>query len=259
MGVCRIYKGKLMMGQQLLVKDSAGKVFPGKITKLFTFEGLSKIDSSEGVAGDIVMIAGIPDIFIGQTSAWLPAICLMVIHLLIDLTKLYLQTERSKNTWFVLDQAFHLISILVIWKLAYPALAGQSYTNTELKIWLYATAIVLLTNVSALVIQMMMRRWSEIIEKFTKNSLPNAGKYIGMLERSFILLFILTNHWEAIGFLLTAKSVFRFGDLNEAKEIKLTEYVLIGTLISFGMAILTGVAVQERDETDRHHEVVETT
>jgi hypothetical protein len=133
----------------------------------------------------------------------------------------------------------------LIWKLAYPALAGQSYTNTELKIWLYATAIVLLTNVSALVIQMMMRRWSEIIEKFTKNSLPNAGKYIGMLERSFILLFILTNHWEAIGFLLTAKSVFRFGDLNEAKEIKLTEYVLIGTLISFGMAILTGVAVQE--------------
>jgi len=184
-------------------------------------------------------------VFIGEASAWLPAICLMIIHLLIDLTKLYLQTERSKNTWFALDQALHIISILLIWKLAYQALAGQSYTNTELKIWLYATAIVLLTNVSALVIQMMMRRWSEIIEKFTKNSLPNAGKYIGMLERSFILLFILTNHWEAIGFLLTAKSVFRFGDLNEAKEIKLTEYVLIGTLISFGMAILTGVAVQE--------------
>ena len=184
-------------------------------------------------------------VFIGEASAWLPALCLMVLHLLIDLMKLYLQTERSKNTWFVLDQTFHLLSILVIWKLAYPAIAGQSYTNAELKIWLVATAIVLLTNVSALVIQMMMRRWSEIIEKFTKNSLPNAGKYIGMLERSFILLFILTNHWEAIGFLLTAKSVFRFGDLNEAKEIKLTEYVLIGTLISFGIAILTGVAVQE--------------
>lgn len=184
-------------------------------------------------------------IFIGEPSAWLPALCLMVIHLLIDLMKLYLQTERSKNAWFVLDQVLHLMSILVIWKLAYPALADQSYTNTELKIWLVATAIVLLTNVSALVIQMLMRHWSEIIEKFTKNSLPNAGKYIGMLERSFILLFILTNHWEAIGFLLAAKSVFRFGDLNEAKEVKLTEYILIGTLISFGIAILTGVVVQE--------------
>ncbi len=67
MGICRIYKGKISAGQTLTVKDSEGKTFAGKITKLFTFEGLSKVDSKEGVAGDIVMIAGIPDIFIGQT------------------------------------------------------------------------------------------------------------------------------------------------------------------------------------------------
>lgn len=67
MGICRIYKGKVSAGQQIFVKDSDGKIITGKITKLFTFEGLSKIDSKEGVAGDIVMIAGIPDIFIGHT------------------------------------------------------------------------------------------------------------------------------------------------------------------------------------------------
>ncbi len=67
MGICRIYKGKLNQGQQLSIKDSEGKVFGGKITKLFTFEGLSKIDSKEGIAGDIVMVAGIPEIYIGQT------------------------------------------------------------------------------------------------------------------------------------------------------------------------------------------------
>lgn len=67
MGICRIYKGKISAGQQLFVKDSEGKIFPGKITKLFTFEGLNKIDSKDCVAGDIVMVAGIPDIFIGQT------------------------------------------------------------------------------------------------------------------------------------------------------------------------------------------------
>jgi len=69
MGICRIYKGKVSAGQQILVKDAEGKIINGKITKLFTFEGLSKIDSKEGVAGDIVMIAGIPDIFIGHTVA----------------------------------------------------------------------------------------------------------------------------------------------------------------------------------------------
>ena len=71
----------------------------------------------------------------------------------------------------------------------------------------------------------------------TNHSLANAGSYIGFLERLFIFVFIVTNHWEGVGFLLAAKSVFRFGDLKEAHDRRLTEYILIGTLISFGLAI----------------------
>ena len=48
----------------------------------------------------------------------------------------------------------------------------------------------------------------------------------------------------AVGFLLAAKSIFRFGDLKEAHDIKLTEYVLIGTLLSFGIAIITALMTQ---------------
>lgn len=65
-----------------------------------------------------------------------------------------------------------------------------------------------------------------------------------MLERLLICCFILAGHFEAIGFLLAAKSIFRFGDLKEAQDRKLTEYVLIGTLLSFGIAIATGLLVQ---------------
>lgn len=72
-------------------------------------------------------------------------------------------------------------------------------------------------------------------------SLQSAGKYIGILERLFVFAFFASGHPEAVGFLIAAKSVFRFGDLKEAKSRKLTEYVLIGTLISFGIAILTGI------------------
>ncbi|MDX1471964.1 MAG: DUF3307 domain-containing protein, partial [Flavobacteriaceae bacterium] len=71
----------------------------------------------------------------------------------------------------------------------------------------------------------------------------DAGKYIGILERLFVFTFILLGHWEAVGFLLTAKSVFRFGDLKDSRHRKLTEYVLIGTLLSFGIATLTALAV----------------
>jgi hypothetical protein len=59
-----------------------------------------------------------------------------------------------------------------------------------------------------------------------------------------VFCFILIGHFEAIGFLLAAKSIFRFGDLKEAKDRKLTEYVLIGTLLSFGVALLIGLLVQ---------------
>lgn len=74
--------------------------------------------------------------------------------------------------------------------------------------------------------------------------LPNAGKWIGYLERILILTFIFTDSIEGVGFLLAAKSVFRFGELNRAKDIKTTEYVLIGTFTSFTIAILLGFGMQ---------------
>jgi hypothetical protein len=80
-------------------------------------------------------------------------------------------------------------------------------------------------------------------------SLPNAGKYIGIIERLFVLVFILLGRWEAIGLLITAKSVFRFNDLKESNNRKLTEYILIGTLVSFGLAILAGLWYLNHIET----------
>ena len=56
-------------------------------------------------------------------------------------------------------------------------------------------------------------------------------------------VFVLSGHWEGIGFLIAAKSVFRFVDLRESKDRKLTEYILIGTLLSFALAITTGMLV----------------
>ena len=73
----------------------------------------------------------------------------------------------------------------------------------------------------------------------SSNDLPNAGHLIGNVERVLTLIFMMFGHFEAIGFLLAAKSLLRFKDSATNKS----EYVLVGTLLSFGLAIIAGAIV----------------
>ncbi len=67
MGIGRVYQGKVKKGERVFVKKDNGKIIAGNITELFTFEGLERKEVEEVIAGDIVMIAGFPDIYIGDT------------------------------------------------------------------------------------------------------------------------------------------------------------------------------------------------
>jgi len=65
--VCRVYEGKIKAAQDVYVETLAGETRKRRVTKLFTFYGIERREVTEAVAGDIVMVAGIPDIFIGET------------------------------------------------------------------------------------------------------------------------------------------------------------------------------------------------
>lgn len=174
---------------------------------------------------------------------WPLALLLMVLHGIIDLTKLYAQTESRKTNWFLIDQVLHFISILVVWYFWFhPFLNFTEWTENP-GVWIYAASLLFITIVSGILIQVLLSNWSKTLKDSNEESLNNAGKYIGLLERLFVFTFVVTGNWQAIGFLLAAKSVFRFGDLKEAKDRKLTEYILIGTLLSFGIAVATGMGV----------------
>jgi GTP-binding protein len=67
MAICRVYEGVVKVGQNIFFKQHNKDSVAGKITKLFTFEGVKRLEVSEAVAGDIVMVAGLPTIYIGDT------------------------------------------------------------------------------------------------------------------------------------------------------------------------------------------------
>ena len=181
-------------------------------------------------------------VLIGKLDFIWFGILLAVLHCAIDLLKLHFQKPATKRLWFVFDQILHIMVLVVISAMY----TGKTidYNFFDIKFWIITTGILLLTKPTSIIIKNVISIWAPDNKDSADTSLANAGNYIGILERLFVFCFILTGHFEAIGFLLAAKSIFRFGDLMEAKERKLTEYVLIGTLISFGIALCTGLLVQ---------------
>lgn len=179
-------------------------------------------------------------IFLWDISLWPIVITIGITHLIIDATKLLIQKKKTKRLFFFIDQLLHIIVIFLCYYLYTESLFNLNDIVTENSLLLLVCLLFLTVPVS-IIMKIIFAKWN--IEKLTKDnqSLEDAGKYIGILERILVFIFIIFNHWEAVGFLITAKSVFRFGDLKKSKHRKLTEYILIGTLISFGIAIITGI------------------
>jgi hypothetical protein len=185
------------------------------------------------VHGLIIMI------FMWNLAFFKWAVLIMVVHLIIDAFKIMIQNDTNRRNFFFIDQIIHILSIYFIW-LIYSGGSFPIDIILNEHIWLFIMMGFILTIPASITIKTFISKWTPDTEKKDIDSLQSAGKYIGILERLFIMLFIIVNHWEAIGFLIAAKSVFRFGDLKEAKDKKLTEYILIGTLVSFAVAIFIG-------------------
>ncbi len=170
---------------------------------------------------------------------WKLVLLITISHYLIDLAKIYATPWfENRGIPFFIDQLLHLV---VLYGCSYYGdLLGHSRELLEQIDWALVTATVFVTFPSAVIMEKLLERMSRQIE-LDHESLSNAGKYIGIIERLFVLTFLVLGRWEAIGLLITAKSVFRFNDLKESNNRKLTEYILIGTLLSFGIAMGTGL------------------
>ena len=176
-------------------------------------------------------------VLVGLWSCWEIPVVVFVSHYLIDFIK---STVGSGSVWFfITDQLAHLAVILGLWAWLTDAdLCFGCNWMSDYRAWIVALCYMLALKPASILLGTFIAKWTPTNND--KNSLPNAGAWIGYLERVLILTFMLVGCMEGIGFLLAAKSIFRFGELTKAREVKITEYVMIGTLSSFTIAILLG-------------------
>ncbi|QBQ41033.1 DUF3307 domain-containing protein [Sphingobacterium psychroaquaticum] len=184
-------------------------------------------------------------LFIKELSVhWQALLFVICSHLVIDSFKIWM--ERTLNlkplSAFLIDQFLHMLVLagLTIFVFGFPS--DWIPQLLSVKTMLYVIAFLLTTCVSPILLNVFFSRWKQEKEMQTKevNSLVDAGMLIGIMERLLIVFFIQISFLSGVGFLLAAKSIFRFGDLANAKDTKFTEYVLLGTLASFMLAIVIG-------------------
>jgi hypothetical protein len=161
--------------------------------------------------------------------------------------KLSGDTFYSNPTLFFADQILHL-AVISVAVLLYSRAGGAvpAYIDILSVRTLILMCGVLLcmkpTNVVVRVCLLSLSGSTAIAEGLKNEELNDkslqAGRWIGSLERLMAFVLVVLGQFTAIGFIIAAKSVLRYGDNTHR-----TEYVLIGTLLSFGIAFALGVGV----------------
>lgn len=235
-------------------------------------DGMVKAKTKPGVvmvhAGIVTVVTWI---LVGHfTVLWIP-LSIFVTHFLIDWSKAgfdILLREASRGDTrngllsqngalllFVSDQVAH---VAVLGAIAWAAGGGAFFDSAVVEegFWLLlmgdasTKVLVVLSGwlLAALaaghVLGLHLERFESQLTEKQKAGLRRGGYWIGVTERSLIFLFILAGEPTGIGFLAAAKSVFRIGELKESEDRKLAEYILIGTLMSFTIAMVVGLSTR---------------
>lgn len=168
-----------------------------------------------------------------QIGLWWFVPIIFIVHYFVD----FIKTKTNDNlVSFIADQAVHigLLLGLTFW------VAPPENTFLTQKFWMYVAGFVLVTTPTGIMIGKFLQPITQTESTPLKT---NASAWIGIVERILILIFILVGQLQAIGFLVAAKSVFRFSEIQKDGNPK-AEYFLLGTLVSFLAAVVVGIGIR---------------
>jgi hypothetical protein len=168
---------------------------------------------------------------------------IVVTHGLMDFVKARFLPDTLFS--FMFDQAVH-IGVLAALALAYPGayadgvwpiVLGPS-DALYLKAAIVVAGFILCVYTGAHAIRLFTAPFRAELPEDQFEGLAKGGLYIGCLERAVVFIFVIAGQTLSVGFLITAKSLLRFGDIKDADHRKMAEYIIIGTFASFGWALL---------------------
>ena len=166
------------------------------------------------------------------------ALGIAVTHMAIDAAKVHLAPDTLRV--YLLDQSAHLAILFcaVLWMpenlLApwWPRLSADM-----LLVALMLSGLICATMAGGPAVGHLMARYKSDAQP---DGLEYAGRMIGLMERGLIFLMVMIGEPSGIGFLIAAKSILRFDTVS--RDQKMSEYVIIGTLASFGWALAASFA-----------------
>lgn len=193
-----------------------------------------------------------------QAAVALPFLSPRVLPLIVGLAIAHAAIDRLKAAAarpsalgpFLADQAAHLVVLIAVWVLWTPAPLWPAplYPLFEAMVGPWSVVAVLAAAYAfnghggaAIVAAVLDRhRLDEVTADITEEE-RSRGRTIGILERVILLTLVIVGQWGALGFVIAAKSIARFKDLDQRD---FSERYLIGTLASVAVAIASGLAVR---------------
>lgn len=204
---------------------------------------------------------------VAATGSVHPALLVLaLVHIGIDVGKLILMSRWTNSKGLgplLLDQGLHLASLVILAALLPGLWATGLWASGALGLgddgglfgtgfWSSASPLplmhlpalmalaggaILATRAGAFAVGLLMEPFAPHLGKGdASKSLPGAGRVIGHLERGLIFALVLFGQAQGVGLLIAAKSILRFGAVKDDR--RLSEYVIIGTLASFGWALV---------------------
>lgn len=201
------------------------------------------------------------------TMSWkgiLLAVPIAAVHLIVDWFKSFLSIRThifriekdnlvpGKNNQydllsFLVDQILHVVTIVgFVWLFrelflswSEPQYITAFYHNHPLWVATIIGVVVVAKPANILVLA-ILNAWKINVTSNDDHGQFRSGALIGNLERILILLFVVLSQYEAIGFLMTAKSILRFKETSEGEK---SEYVLCGTLLSLTISLTIGLVI----------------